>query len=174
MKFLTTLLVTLTMSLAAHTAFAAPAPLGLELGKANVSEMKKKYTANYLGVNKYSQGEMYSLPASQINVSGVTKATAVFNKKQNLVAILLTMDKHRFDSIHNSLKSKYRVQSKNIPFVGNKKVVYKSGSTEVELSAPHMSFDMSLEYYQDEFINAYKRILQQEKQKEKQKEVSNL
>lgn len=171
MKKFNAILVGLLMS---FVVMADPAPFGLEIGQATVEQMKKKYTATYKGVNKYSGGKMFDLPTAELGVSGLKEATAIFDQEGKLVAVLLTLPKRKFDSMHQSLSNKYRVTRRDIPFVGNKEVVYKDGATEVTLSAPHMSFDMSLNYINNAFYKSYLNKSRAEEAEKKQQEDSRL
>lgn len=171
MKMLKTLILVMILP---TFAYANPAPFGLQIGQASIKDMQAKYSADYSGINKYSMGKMFSLPVAKLGVKGLTEATAIFDKNEKLVAVLMTLPKHRFDSMYASLKSKYRVKSKQIPFVGDKKVIFKDGSTEITASAPHLSFKMSLNYINDDFYKSYLKASKAEQNREKQRETSNL
>ena len=162
------------LSLSAMNASADPAPFGLEIGKATIAEMKSKYRAELTGTNKYSHGEMFNLPTAQLGFDGLKEATVIFDKNEVVSAILLSFPKHRFDSLHGSLKGKYRVTQSQIPFVGNKKVVLKDGQTEITLNAPHLSFEMSLNYISDDLLRAFNQSQAQEAQQKRQSENSKL
>lgn len=162
------------LSLMTAVAVAEPAPFGLEMGKATVDDLKAKYSAELTGVNKYSLGPMYQLRPGQLGVSGLQKATAIFDSGNKLVAVLTEMPKSKFDQMHQALSSKYRVVSKQIPFVGNKKVVMEDGETEITLDAPHMSFEMEMNYINKSFYESFRRISEEEKRQKRQQEMGNL
>lgn len=79
------------------TSYADPAPFGLEIRKSTVSDVKKKYKAEYKGSNKYSNGDMYSLDTNVIGIEGLQSATAIFDQNNKLIAILTKFPKHKFD-----------------------------------------------------------------------------
>lgn len=155
-------------------AHADPAPFGLEIGKTTISEMKKQYRATKTGVNKYTNGQMFSLNTAQLGFDGLKEATIIFDDKDKVSAILLSFPKQRFDTLHQSLRSKYHVVSSQIPFVGNKKVVMKNGKTEITLNAPHMSFDMDLNYISQSMMRKFEKMQALEAQKKRQSEQSKL
>ena len=160
--------------LSAKTVQADPAPLGLEVGKATLKDAKKAYRTEYSGMNQYSLGTMLKVSGDQTGISGVTEATLIFNLQERLVAVLLELPKSRFDALYEALSNKYRVTSREIPFVGNKKVVMRDGHTEITLNAPHMSFEMSLNYIEDGLNQSYKDQKNKEERAKKQQEASNL
>lgn len=174
MKTMTSLFAATAISFGSMNAWADPAPFGLELGTATVEDLQKKYTATYKGMNKYSSGKMFVLDPSELGVSGMSSATVIFDKNSKLVAVLTDVSKNRFNELHRSLSGKYRVKSQQIPFVGNKKVVMQDGNTEVTLNAPHMSFNMELNYINTHFYQAYLKKEQAEKEAKKRAESSRL
>ena len=174
MKTMTSLFAAAALTLSSMSVWADPAPFGLELGKATIADMEKKYTANYTGINKYSSGKMYTLEPSELGVAGISSATVIFDKDLKLVAVLTNLSKNRFDELYRSLSGKYKVKSKEIPFVGNKKVVMKDGKTEVTLDAPHMSFNMELNYVNTDFYKAYQKLEKAEREAKKRAENSRL
>jgi hypothetical protein len=88
--------------------FADPAPFGLQIGKATVSTLKAKYSVQYKGMNKYSQGEMYEIEASSLSFDGLESATAVFGASGTLQAVC-TLPKDKFQYLYGSLKKKYKL-----------------------------------------------------------------
>jgi len=170
MKTMISLFVTAVFTFSSMNVLADPAPFGLELGKAKIADMEKKYTAKYTGINKYSSGKMYTLEPSELGVSGISSATVIFDKNSKLVAVLTSLSKNRFDDLYRSLSSKYRVKSKLLPFVGNKKVVMIDGKTEVTLDSPHLSFSMDLNYINTDFYKNFQKIDRAEKAAKKRAE----
>lgn len=145
-----------------------PAPFGLELGKATVAQAKAKYRLKSDGTNKYSQGPMFKVEPSSVQLDGLQQMTLIFNKQQVLVGVMTTLPKAQFKPFHEMLSKKYRVTSEEVPFVGDASVKYKSGGTQIELDAPHLSFQMSMNYFRNELLDAFKQQEELE-QKAKQK-----
>lgn len=156
------------------TANADPAPFGLEIGKATVNDVKKKYKSEYTGNNKYSHGDMYSLDINEIGIDGLQSATAIFDKRKKLVAILTKFPKLKFDYLFSTMNQKYKVSSKNIPFVGNKSANFKNGKTTIFLDAPHLSFEMTMNYVNNDFWQTYQNMQRKEVQDQKNVEQSKL
>ncbi len=151
-----------------------PAPFGLELGKATIKDVRAKYTAKNSGINKYSKGEMYELDVSQINFDGLQSATAIFSQDGKLVAVLTTLPNERFDYVLNGLASKYKLVSKQIPFVGDKSAKFVDGNTEISLTAPHMSFEMGMNYINKDLLKAYKSQAATDARQKQRREESQL
>ena len=53
------------------SAIADPTILGMELGRMTEQALKTKYNVSHSGVNKYSGGNMYSIPVSSIDFEGL-------------------------------------------------------------------------------------------------------
>lgn len=140
---------------ASSVAIADPSPFGLELGKTTVSEAKGKYRITEAGTNKYSNGPMFNVPTGQIEFEGLKGLTLIFDEGGTLVGVLATLPKAKFNSIHQTLSGKYRVISQNIPFVGDSSARYVDGATQITLDAPHMSFEMSMNYIRKDLADAF-------------------
>lgn len=153
---------------------ADPAIFGMELGEMTEKDLKSKYSVNHTGTNKYSNGNMYSVPVSSINFEGLREVTTIFNTDGKLVAVLTSLPKNKFDYLNKTLGGKYKLVSQKIPFVGSKKATYRDGKTEITLNAPHMGFDMSMNYVNDDLMQAFNRQSQAETRKKQQSESSQL
>jgi hypothetical protein len=162
------------MMLVSATAWADPAPFGLEIGKTTIKEMQAKYSASNIGENKYSGGEMYSIKPSQIEFDGLQEITTVFSKDGQLLAVLTTLPKNKFEYLYESMGKKYKLISKEIPFVGNKSAKYVNGNTEISLDAPHLSFEMTMNYISKDLQKAFEAQSATENAKKKSKESSQL
>ena len=154
--------------------FADPAPFGLQIGKATVSTLKSKYSVQYKGINKYSQGEMYEIEASSLSFDGLESATAVFGASGTLQAVLCTLPKDKFQYLYGSLKKKYKLLSSNIPFVGDSSAKFVDGNTEIVLNAPHMSFEMDMNYIDKGLLVKFKQQSSHEVEQKKSRESSQL
>jgi len=156
------------------TASADPTIFGMEIGKMTEKELKSTYSVNHIGTNKYSNGNMYSVPASSINFEGLQEVTTIFSTDGKLVAVLTTLPKSKFDYLNNALGGKYKLISQQIPFVGDKKATYRDGATEITLDAPHLSFKMSMNYISYELMNAFNKQSRAESRQKQQSEASQL
>lgn len=155
-------------------AFADPTIFNMELGKTTENQLKSMYNVQHAGTNKYSKGNMYSVPTSVINFDGLQEVSTIFDKKGVLVAVLTTLPKSKFDYLNQTLGGKYKRVSQNIPFVGNKSATYRDGGTEITLEAPHMSFEMTMNYIRDDLMRAFNQQSEAEKRQKQQSEASQL
>jgi hypothetical protein len=153
---------------------ADPAPFGLEIGKATISDVKAKYSAKKTGVNKYSQGDMYELDVSGISFDGLQEVTLIFSQEGKLLAVLTKLPKNKFDYLLNNLSGKYKLVSKQIPYVGNKSAEFVDGNTDITIEAPHMSFEMVMNYINKDLWKSYNNQSNKEKQNKQKSEQSQL
>jgi len=153
-------------------AMADPSPFGLEIGKATIKDVKAKYSAQKTGINKYSGGEMYDI--SGVDFDGLQKATVIFSREGKLLAVLSTLPKSKFDYLLSGLSNKYKLVSKKIPFVGNKSAKLIDVNTEITLDAPHLSFQMEMNYINKDLWKSYKNQSNNDKQKKQNREQSQL
>lgn len=100
--------------------------------------------------------------------------TIIFDTTGLLIAVITTLPKSKFDYLNQTLGGKYKRVSQNIPFVGNKSVTYRDGGTEITLEAPHMSFEMSMNYIRDDLMRAFNQQSEAEKRQKQQSEASQL
>jgi hypothetical protein len=166
--------IALSLSLLSSVAFADPVVFGMELGKTSEQQLKAAYNVNHTGTNKYSNGNMYSVPVSAINFDGLQEVTTIFDTDGKLIAVLTTLPKSKFDYLNKTLGGKYKLVNQNIPFVGNKSATYRDGATEITLEAPHMSFEMSMNYISDSLMKKFNQQSQAEKQQKQASEASQL
>lgn len=163
------LMTTMSMS-----AVADPIVFGMELGKSSEEAVGDKYSVQSLGLNKFTNGNMYSIPPSEIDFRGIEKLTVIFSKEGVLSAVLAELSKGRYDEIDNALGKKYRLIEKREQFVGDQFAVYKDGNTQISIKAPHMSFSMALEYVQADLLDAFNKQTAIEEKKRKASEASQL
>ena len=157
-------------------AAADPAPFGLAIGKMTVDEFKKKYAAKPDGINKYSLGPMFIVDTAKsgIQFDGLRELTAIFGQDGKLMVVIAGLDKRRFDAVYDSLRNKYRLVAKDIPFVGNKFAKFRGGDTVIELDAPHLSFTMQARYLHQDFLKRFEEIERKEREEKRKKEQSQL
>ncbi|PHS13148.1 MAG: hypothetical protein COA86_17490 [Kangiella sp.] len=164
----------LSLALFSSITLAEPSVFGMELGKTTETQLKEKHRLNHTGTNKYTNGNMYSVPTSGIDFSGLKEVTAIFNTNGKLMAVLTTLPKSKYDYLKKALGGKYKLTNEKKAFVGDKSSTYRSGSTEITLEAPHMSFDMTMNYITDELNNAYNNKSENERKKKRDNEASQL
>ena len=119
-------------------------------------------------------GNMYSIPVSSIDFEGLSEVATIFSADGKLVAVLATLPKDKFDYLNQVLSGKYKMINEQIPFVGNKSATYRDGGAEITLQAPHMSFEMSMNYINDDLMRALKQKSENEQRQKRQSEASQL
>ncbi len=164
----------LFFSIIHSTIFAEPAPFGLEINKSTYKEVKQKYSGVDTGINKYSMGKMYDINSNQLDIEGVKNATAIFDKEENLLALITTFNKSKYANLVSSLSQKYQLVSKQDAFVGNKFARFQTENTIIDIEAPHMSFDLTLSYMHKNFKKLFLDQSAQESKQKKEKEKNSL
>lgn len=138
------------------SAYADTSVFGMTLGKTTLDDFRKEYpSAVKKEVTELTDEVIYSVPVNELNFDGLKSDHIVFSQDNKLTAIILEIDKRRFDKIHALLSKKYKVSTKDIPFVGDKFVKYKSGEDVIGLNSPHLSFEMTLVYAERKFMDAF-------------------
>ncbi len=162
------------LSLCSTAALADPTVFNLELGTTSEDQMKSLYVAEHIGINKYSNGNMYSIPTREVSFNGVKEITVIFDTSGVLAAVLTTFPKSKFNYLNEIMDGKYRKTSEQIPFVGNKLAKYRDGETEITLDSPHMSFDMSLNYIRNDFMHTFRQRSASDERTKRTQEASQL
>lgn len=166
--------IVLLLSLFSTAAFADPTIFSMELGVTTEDQLKSMYKVEHIGTNKYSDGNMYSIPTGEVSFDGLKELTVIFDTDGVLVAVLAKLPKSKFSYLNSILSEKYKRVSQNIPFVGNKSASYRDGSTEISLDAPHLSFDMSMNYLRDSLLRAFRQQSEAEKRQKQKGEAAQL
>jgi hypothetical protein len=153
---------------------ADPSPFGLEIGKSTIDMMKEKYDSKFVGINNMSQGDVYDLDTSELGIDGMQSARVIYDKNGKLMGVFTTFEKGKFQYLFGQMKSKYKLVSSNIPFVGDTSAKFTNGSTEIQLNAPHMSFEMELNYVNKNLLKAAKQKSANDAQRKSKNEASQL
>ena len=151
----------------AHAANVSP--LGLEIGVASIEQVKTRLGGSSVaqtGINAYSDGPMLESDGNGLDIDGLDKILFIFDNNNKLAGVVMTMADHRFNEVYQFLASKYAVQTKQIPHVGNRYVRMNQGASLVEISDPHMSFEMEVRYLSNTLLAAFKkRSVEEDKQR---------
>jgi len=147
--------------------------LGFELGTASPDQVaaavSPKGKVQPSGTNPYSGGPMLKADGSAFSVEGLDEVIFIFDTAQHLKAVVMKMDKSRFDTVFERLKGKYAVVASEVPRVGDKLVRFHEGTTTIELGAAHMSFEMNVRYIDDALLAKFEAASKKEAiEKEKQ------
>ena len=172
----------LTLALCGPAA-ADPAPFGLAIGKMTVDEFKKKYAIRAVGIDKNTQRPKYIVDTAKsgIHFDGLRELAAIFGEDGKLIAVFAEIHKYRFDSVYESLRNKYLLLSRRIPvpFSAYQQYTYgdflarakfKDADTFIYLSAPLMSFTMTIKYKHMKYLRLSYEV-DSKKREEKRKQV---
>lgn len=155
-------------------------PLGYALGSASRAAVEKnlhgKTTVKPNGTNRYSAGPMLLAEGTGFGVEGLREALFIFDNKETLVAVQLTLNKgglgEEFDRTYERLAAKYALKMKRVPFVGSKFARFERGDAVIELDAPHLGFAMTVTYMTRGFEKNFKELLKQDAQEKERREGS--
>lgn len=169
MKKFLTIMVLIVLS----PAYTNPAPLGLEIGTSTIKDLKDKYKSEFIDKNIYSNGDMYALNVKSISIENLQKATAIYSEDKKLLAVLTVFPKQKFNHLFEMLNKKYKLVNKQIPFVGNKKAEFANGKSTIFLYAPHLGFETTLNYVENNFWKTYLTAFKDNQEKRGKAEQSN-
>lgn len=133
-----------------------------------------RYSLEPAGINEYSEGKMFTAPVAQFSFEGLQQLTLIFDRDESLVAVVATLNKQRFDALYNGLSEHYRLLSSQRPFVGNQMANFESGDTEIQLDAPHLSFQMTLSYLEKGFLRSFREQVSAAENLQQQHEMNQL
>ena len=151
------------------------APLGLELGVATYAQVKQqvggKTSLSDAGTNKYSGGKMLQGHGDGFGIEGLSEITFIFDQSEKLAAVLMTMPKDSFQPTLSALTKKYKLVAKEVPFVGNASAKLQQGDSVIELNAPHLSFEMSVQYLTKSLKQSYAQQSSNERSNKEKKQA---
>lgn len=132
------------------------APLGLELGYANLAGVKATIgSASALqdnGTNQFSGGPMLITDGAGLGVDGLSSLNLIFDKSNVLVGMVMTLPKAPSDMLKR-LSSKYSVVTNRVDsFMDNGYARLAKGDSLVEIDAPHLSFTMEVRYLTNQLM----------------------
>lgn len=142
-----------------NVVLAGTTALGFEIGVTTLDQVKstvgKRTAVVDGGINKFSQGPMLKTDGSSYEIDGLRSVLYIFDTQKKLAAIIMNMDKSRFDHVYNALSGKYKVSSQQRPFVGNQFARFKTADAQIDLDAPHMSFEMEVRYVRADLMQKF-------------------
>lgn len=157
--------------------------LGFTIGKATLAQVKTGLAQRGIraeeSTNAWSNGPQLEAHDT-FGIDGVKSASFIFEPDGTLAAIDVDIAKsedlqnQRFDGLVKMLSKKYTLDSKVRPFVGDARARFHSGPVQIELEAPHMSFDMDLTYASSAFLNTMHAKQARQKQEQKAQAANQL
>ena len=147
--------------------------LGFKLGDSTFESVTRKLSGwDELGINRYNDGKMIATNGNGYGIDDLQKVTYIFSSKNTLDAVLMQID-NRNSKMNNEgfkkfkgyiLEKGYQQISNQEPFVGHQYAEFKTPSGNlIEIDAPHLSFDLNINYQTADFAKQYQQKSQQEK-----------
>lgn len=159
MKRRTQLLLAVAL-LTTGAAHAGTKALGFEIGVSTVEQVRsaiaKQTQVMDVGENNYSAGPMLKTDGNGYDIRGLNSVLYIFDPQKKLAGIVMNMDKNRFDAIFQMLAGKYKVATQQRPFVGNQYARFKTQDAVIEVDAPHLSFEMDVNYLRDDLMQKFR------------------
>lgn len=133
--------------------------LGVEIGVSTLDQVRaglaKQTKVMSGGINKYSAGEMLETEGDSYEIEGLGHVTYIFDSQKKLAAVLMSMDKNRFDAVAEAIGRKHKMSAQQRPFVGNQFARFKAPDAVIELNAPHLSFQMEVRYIRNDLMQKF-------------------
>ena len=149
---------------------ANPAPIGIEIGKTTLSEIKKMYTIDKIEDYPFEGYSDNFIKPEDLDIDSLQCVIVTTNKDDIAELIILEMGKHKFKEIYDTLSSKYKEINSDIPFVGTKQVTFEKDDSYIVVYSPHMAFSMDVKYMTKGFASKLKKFIKEEEQKAKKKQ----
>ena len=154
------------------------APLGVEVGYANLEGVKAKFAPltklENSGINLYSGGPMLVSNGEGVGLDGLTELLFIFDKDDVLSAVMMTLPKNPTD-VFGKLAGKYQVVENRIDkFMNYGTAKLAKGDTIVKIEAAHLSFEMSVTYMTKQFASEFARQSAEAKEQKRQEQTGKL
>lgn len=157
---------------------ANAAPLGLEIGFANIAGVKSKIGSTAKledkGINQYSGGPMLLSDGQGLGLEGVTSALFIFDKAGTLAGLVMAMPKDPKDMLEK-LSGKYSVVDNRIDtFMNNGYARLEKGDSFVEIDAPHLDFSMEVRYLTKQLMADFQKQRSEAEANKRQEQTNKL
>ena len=150
-------------------------PFGLTIGNMTLNQIQDKYKIRATSPNKWTGKMMYNIdPISQIDFTGIKELTLIFDNNDTLQAVLTKLDKNKFNELAADLDSKYNMDYKKNPYVGDKEANFSAANANIILISEHLEPYTQLTFLTYELKALFKSKAEEEEQAKKQKQRSML
>jgi hypothetical protein len=140
---------------------AQPQIFGLEIGSPMDAKQIQARFGGMVSVNtmqlafddRVFQGAAYRVSIKRIEFEGL-REVYVFLSRGCVLAVLASVDKHRYKQLRDLLNTKYTLIKEHSPFIGNKYAKFYKDDTFIELDARQMASFLTLTYMHKQNISA--------------------
>lgn len=140
--------------------------LGFEMGVSTSEQVKTTLSTRTkveeLGLNRFSGGPALRTDGTTYDVETLSKVIYIFDDRKRLAGVLMTMNKSRYEAVHQFLDAKYKLVSETRPFVGTQTSRFKAADTTIDMDAPHLGFEMEIRYLNDDLLKRFNAQIQLE------------
>jgi hypothetical protein len=140
-------------------AHASTQALGFEIGATTIDDVKAKLsnqtTVTDNGINKFSMGPMFKTDGAGYEVAGLESVVYIFDDKNTLAAILLTLQKNSFDSVFNGIYEKYPPVSEQRLAEADQFARFKTANAMINMDAPMESNDLKVSYIRFDLLEKF-------------------
>lgn len=153
------------------------APLGLEIGYANIEGVRKHYpdvVFRRVNDNPVSGGPAFRTNGDGLGVDNLYHAQLTFDAAGTLVDVSMTLPKDPRGAL-NKIASKYRVVANQIDsFLNYGNARLAKGDSVVEILSEHLSFEMDINYSAKSFSDASKQARRNEQAAKARQQANKL
>ncbi|MBW7925690.1 MAG: hypothetical protein H3C59_13245 [Burkholderiaceae bacterium] len=170
----TLVVATLLFSIATN---AGTQVLGFEIGVSThelvQTALKRKTIIREVAVDQNRfDGSILATNGESYEIEGLLEVFYIFDRDKRLAAITMVMNTYKFDAVFQALSAKYRVLSKDIPFVGSKSARFEgSDDGVIVLNAPHLGHVMNVTYTDRGFEEAVVGKMKKESDERRRREA---
>ena len=148
--------------------------LGFEMGVTTSEQVKATLSTRTrvedMGLNRFSGGPALRTDGAAYEIETLSKVIYIFDDRKRLAGVLMTMNKTRYEAVHQFLAAKYKLLSETRPFVGNQRSRFKAADTTIDMDAPHLGFELEVRYLNDDLLKRYNAQTQLEAEAKRKQE----
>ncbi len=133
--------------------------IGITINKDSREDVYNKYQVVSENNNKLILNPM------DVKLDGVIDIMVAL-KDNKVKAVLLKLEKNRFDYFYEILKSKYKLVEEEIPYVGDRYALFDKDGVGIFLDSRHLSSEIFLSYMDKEYKN---EIIKKKREQDKNK-----
>ena len=149
--------------------YANPSPLGLEINKATLDDVKKSYKILMSGQNATEGFYNNVIECHNIPMDTLSNVNVISNNNKIVEGVILDLSSSKFDEIYKMLSSKYKEFYNRNKFEGSKYAKFYNGDCFISIEMIHLDNKIILAYISNNFKEKHERRISKEKEdKERQ------